>query len=1037
MPQEQPVINVPLLAPNQQAPKSGSPFGRLRKITNGIAVKFRREDGGLKVEKRDGWSQLSKTVFDVRDMSSLGTGGLASPAVLAELDGGLVGLGGGLAMAYAPSRAAWGQLPAPATSVGQYHATASPFRRPVLVSEDTIDYLDAACIDEVRLRTFRKGGNVYRMINDADEEPIMAPTAITSGRIKTVTDGAKFFTFYDGSSTTIRVLVNDSDGSAVSVSTVVTSALHAGEYWDIAPVPTGGCVLAIRGATTDVELYFVTCPATTIGVVHVNNATVTCNNGLAFLKSGDASHVYLAATNITWPGTHAINAYQIDLAGSVTHSYAIAAILPDRYVSNLTGYVVPGTSDVWVSWSHAGVTAGLGIYPLNNLTMTVFCPSGGSASAATTVRSVTLASRPFLLGTRWVVLTYYASCLGVSIFPRAEPTPQPTYFLLDIAAQQIVGRLEYRTASMNWTTASWDPGTSDQGPNFFQVPSPFQDGLSVPHVPCGFAANLTTVRVDVSDVVVTDTVTPQVGYLDIRFDGPAVPVQYANEVLLGGAMARTFGGSAAPSVGIELGGEAPSLASDATSGRLHTTAQYSYVVWYTVLHPDGTTTSSRVSAPVQGATAGADKAIKVTIQTLRVTTHEKVLIQVGRTVWDSGTSSMLPGHHKITVDQSTAGDVRVPIVNDPTVDTIDFIDTIADTTAAIGPLVYTDDGGQLDRDPGPPFSVSCASGDRVFVAGYSDRIHYSFSVAPGESVQFNEDEMYVVLPTAKRITGLSADENGRVLAYTETNCYVIETATGLLDGTGAGANPTPRLLTAPIGCQLGGFTVNTGQGVLFTSSQGGIWLTPRGLEDPTFAGAPVEDETGQAFVGAAVDENQRIYFANASGMVVYDQVSNIWSVFTTPTAPAAVGTWQGQVVYADSAGQVWRLTPGTSHSDAGAFVATVVYVDDISPATVHGYTVLYEVYLLGKYAGAHTLIVDVTYDGSDSTAEVFQEDFTSPVNPYRFQFAPKINECNSLGLILADSDAGGGPSGGFVLEGLGLYIGTERGGKWVPRVPPA
>src|SRR6185503_12627185 len=134
--------------------------------------------------------------------------------------------------------------------------------------------------------------------------------------------------------------------------------------------------------------------------------------------------------------------------------------------------------------------------PMKNMVKTShFIGSGGVFSVGTS-RSVSLAGRAFKLGTRYLVPCYYASVSQASALTnQALPLAQPTYFLIDLATVDIVGELEFGTASFDWPYTAWSTNPADQyGTRFCMLPSSFVDASGIVHLTLGYASDMQNVQ---------------------------------------------------------------------------------------------------------------------------------------------------------------------------------------------------------------------------------------------------------------------------------------------------------------------------------------------------------------------------------------------------------------------------------------------------------------------------------------------------------------------------------------------------------------
>jgi hypothetical protein len=1018
------------------------PVGRLRRLSNGIVQKH-RPDGSIRVDKRRGFHALSPNSFNVTDGSVDSTDGISGTTLLAALGDELVQIGDSVPYVYAPSGPRFERFQ-------RTVMTETARRRVVHAGTESISIPDAARVGNVHCYVWKAGGACYAtFIDDATQTPIRTPFEVAGeGRVKIVSDGVRFWLFRDNDGTDVQVIAYGTDGVAQGLATVGPLWDTDGP-WDVMAMPgTGnGAVFVERAASSTpyIRLNFLTWSAGIVNTGPVFNEDVPTSFGLGWMRNDfDDEHLYLAtSTQFAFvppvgPDLEVgVYAARLNLDGTLDELYVVKDDLTSQQaiqIGALSGHVESAAQDIWVSWTSFSIAAGANGRPMNNTVTTVRVPSGGAAGAPRVDRSVSLAGRVFRLGSRYLMPVYYASVSGeAAVTSEPVPVAQATYFLLDVETGDIVGRLEHGRAAFDWPFIEWD-GTSFTF-DFFWLPSPFEDATGNVRLPFGFAANVSTVQF--FDGFPFNYAVPQVGLLDIRLGGSGVAIEYADELLLPGPMGITFTGDAFLSAGIELGAEAPLAESDDDAdGAFEAGEQHRYVIVYSVLDSQGNRTRS-VASVATGITTvlPGDNAILLTIPTLRMTMHETVLIEIYRDVWDATNNVAGTSFRKITVDEATPGDDRVPLYNDPTQDTVAFVDTVSNNACAIGEILYTENG-TLDFFPCPTFSTGCVFGDRVFVGGYDDRIYYSFARVPGQALAFNQDVFFFTVPTSQRVTALVPMDN-RLIIFCERSIWYVDGGAFLSPDGLSGSNPSPIELKFANGCTGRALAITAG--ILYASSAGGLWLLTRGLENE-FVGKNVEDDTdGAEIIDIAVDKNQRIACFTETQAIVYDQVVGVWSPWPLTTPPVAGCAWRGAFVYADD-----EEEPRTMEQVADAFdddgdpIVTRVDLQDVSLADINGFQVIWEASCLGEWIGAHMFHVELAYDRADAIDETFEELFDEDIDPYHFDWQPRTTECSAIRMSIWDSFPGDVPSGGFALESIGLYVGIERGAKYSERrIAPA
>jgi hypothetical protein len=1043
-------VSVPLLRPDQSGPRSGGPVGRLRRLLNGIVQKH-RPDGSVKVEKRTGFHLLSSNVSNVTDGNSLGNLGVPGTTLIGTLGDELVQIGKSVPYVYAPSAPSYKKFP-------HLVMTETAFRRVVHAGTQSISRPDGARVGSIACYTWVAGGACYaQWIDLATDTPIRTAVQIaTAGRIKVVADGVRFWLYVDNASTTVTVYAYGTDGvgQGNAAATLLTASTTP---WDVTAMPGvgNGSVIASNAAVgvDYVRLAFATYSAGNVVITGpVFNQYLPSTYGISWLRNDfDPNRLYLATStvfNYTPPGPDPVRNIGIyvgrmQLNGTHDVVYPIVTTLTQdegRTVMGLTGYVASASRDLYLSWGRFARGVSTPGARMNSTTTSHYASAPGSSTLLKVQRSVSLAGRVFKLGTRYVIPTYYASISQEGAQATlAVPVAQPTYFLVDVVTQDIVGRFEYGTAAMDWAFNSWNP-VANFGPGFHWMPSTFDDANGIVHWTAGYVANVETSQVvdpDLGGPPVNKAV-PIAAIADIRLGGRGVPVELETELLIPGPRAVSFSRDDFTMAGFELGAEAPYTGPQGifdAGGIFAAGETHRYGIVYSALDTAGNkirSIASITTAPL--ALTGAQTAFQLVIPYLRMTMHAKVLIEIYRDVWDATNHLAGSQLRKITVDEQSPGDTRAPYYNDPTQDALVFVDKITNDACKVGAPIYTDDG-TLDSFACPTFSVGCVFGDRVFVGGYDSRIFYSFSKTPGQTLAFNEDEFFFTVPTSQRVTALVPLDN-RLFIFCEKSIWYVDGGDFLSADGRSGSNPIPIELKFKNGCKGRAEAITAG--IIYDSSAGGLWLLTRGLEN-IYIGQNVQDDmAGVTVLDIAIDKDQRIGVLTSNArIIVYDQVTGVWSPWQLVATGVALCSWQGRFTFADNGNGTARQQTDAAYDDDGTFIQTRIDIQDISLADINGFQVIWETSALGEWKGAHTFNVEVTYDGGTTIDETFSHLFDVAVVPFRFDWQPKTIECSAIGLSIYDTLVSGF-SQGFTLESLGLYVGVERGAKYQERrISPA
>jgi len=255
-------------------------------------------------------------------------------------------------------------------------------------------------------------------------------------------------------------------------------------------------------------------------------------------------------------------------------------------------------------------------------------------------------------------------------------------------------------------------------------------------------------------------------------------------------------------------------------------------------------------------------------------------------------------------------------------------DTMNDGQLSTREILYTD-GGVLDNDHPASCEFVRATEDRVWLAGLWDRTQLQSSkiLVPGEPPQFSDSPAFrAVIPVD--CTGL-AIQDGVVVAFGASSIYAIQGA-GPND-QGQGSWDSPRCITKSTGCVNAQSILETSSGTFFESDRG-IELLPRGMGEPIFIGAGVQDLSTQLLgvsnipvvTSAAVITSQesrtaRFCIGLSKYVLVYDLDANAWGFDEYPYEVVAICDTEAGAVLARldaSGGFGFLLEDGTATRDS-------------------------------------------------------------------------------------------------------------------------
>lgn len=449
--------------------------------------------------------------------------------------------------------------------------------------------------------------------------------------------------------------------------------------------------------------------------------------------------------------------------------------------------------------------------------------------------------------------------------------------------------------------------------------------------------------------------TTGIGSVTINFTPSTT---YSRAELAGGlhicaGLLRLYDGATLSEHGFTVFPETLSLASAAASGGALSDGSYGYKAVYK--WTDNTGRDHRSAPTLNNLTVtlnggGAEQLPTINIPTLRLTEKTNVAIELYRTE-DAGTT-----YYKVTDDLS-------PLLNDETVDSVQFADTVSDADLINNEILYTT-GGVLENLQAPAaYQITVHNGDRIAVIdenGY--RVYFSKQIEENGPVEFTDSIYRDIDPTggpASTIKGM----NDKLIIFTQDACFFI-----LGNGpnnTGAQDDLTkPEIIATDIGCTSPASAVLSPKGILFQSRKG-IWiLTPSlGLE---YVGDRVETYNGETVTSAAVvgKVNQIRFLLAEKRALVFNYNSNRWATFANHGGLASV-TIGDNYYYLREDGALYKEN-SSSFADADSPIKLKFETAWLPMDTIQGFGRVYRILILGDYRSAHRLKVRVAYNYIDA-----------------------------------------------------------------------
>lgn len=530
-----------------------------------------------------------------------------------------------------------------------------------------------------------------------------------------------------------------------------------------------------------------------------------------------------------------------------------------------------------------------------------------------------------------------------------------------------------------------------------------------------------------------------VNSLQIDHSAPRIgtPAQLAGNLHIPGGYLKMYDGVSVVEHGFHLYPDTSTAAQSGAAGLAN--GAYQYIVVYEWIDGKGQIHRSVTSLPVAFTVTGGPRNVTLTIPTLRYTSKKApVRAEVVISVYRTAASGTL--FYKASSDTA-------PLYNDPTVDTVSFVDTTTDATLTARPLLYTT-GGTLDNYTVPSCNVVRVFKNRLFVAGLEREsdVLFSKSHVNDEGVAFSDLFNLQVGNQGGSVTALAVLDEKLVL-FKETGIYIL-TGDGPTDTGAQNDFLVPQQVASDVGCTEPESIAETPNGVMFKSAKG-IYLLSRALQ-VEYVGAKVEEFNALNVSGAVVvpDQNQVRFTTTQGRSLVYDYFFQLWTTFTNQESVSAVG-WNSSFVYLRPTGEA--LQESTTYSDDNTVIRTRIGTQWFQTGGLQGFQRCYTGILIGEYIGEHRLRVRVAYDFEPFYREDFimnpipvvngdvygtdvygAGEFGGGTGVYQFDFKPARQKCQSMRLLIEDTFPDNTGTGAFNITGLTLIIGVKGGTNRVP-----
>lgn len=636
------------------------------------------------------------------------------------------------------------------------------------------------------------------------------------------------------------------------------------------------------------------------------------------------------------------------------------------------------------------------------------------------LRSVGLASKAFQFnGTIYLIAAY-------------SQTFQPTYFLIDLNGN-IICKVAYSNGG-GYITSQVLPSVSING-NDIQVCYLIKDFL--------VSVNKTQGAANAAGIYTQTGINLATFEINISSQFSA---EIASVLSLTGGFVWMYDSIKPVELGFQVWPEDLNATTSGAGGFL-SAQQYFYVFTYEWTDGQGNLHRSAPSVPLGVVTTGTTSSNTINVPTLRLT-------------YKTGMNPVrLVGYRWSTAQQNyyQFTSIQSPVVNDPTVDSIAVVDTLADSSILGNTLLYTT-GGVIENIAPPASVVSTLFKNRLFIVDAEDRnlLWYSKQVIETTPIEMSDLLTLYVAPSINGqgstgpITALSAMDDKLIIFKKDAIYYL--TGTGP-DNTGANNDFSDAVfITSTVGCANQSSIVLQPQGIMFQSDKG-IWLLERNLATQ-YIGAPVESFNSSIIKSALTipGTNQVRFTLNSGTTLMFDYYFQQWGTFTG--IPAISSTlYQGLHTYLNSSVQVFQETPGVFADSANPVLMSFTTAW-LKLTGLQGYQRVYWFNILSNYLTPHKLNVQIGYDfnpgitqttlitplnsnllwGSDSVYSA-STPWGGISNVEQWRVFLEQQKCDSIQVTISelyDSTKGIAPGAGLTMSGLDFIVGGKAS---YPKLP--
>lgn len=441
--------------------------------------------------------------------------------------------------------------------------------------------------------------------------------------------------------------------------------------------------------------------------------------------------------------------------------------------------------------------------------------------------------------------------------------------------------------------------------------------------------------------------------------------EFGRDLIVAGACPLRYDGDTVTELGFHTAPDGTIALTESTthaSAEMASSKTYLYQLCYEERDATGAIHRGAMSVPQSITLSSGGTGVTIAIPTYRLTSKRRVTIGVWRSIGDDTSDEPLL-YRVNSLDPSATG-ANGYVLNDPTTDTVTFLDMMPDATLITKERAYTN-SGVLSNDPIGLGHVLIASKDRLFWNDPTDAnvVRYSQRRLDGYGPDLPAD-LSIRVPGGAITALATLDTSVLVFSATEVRRFA---------GDGPLPNPDaapqidfspPDIVTGDVGCTSQRSIAITSDRILFKSSRG-IYQIGRDYQ-VAYVGAPVEGYNAQDVVSAdAVPGRTQVLFLTSSGRsLLYDYFFGQWSTFTNHEGLDAIAV-AGRYHYIRASSvdlRVFRANTA-SYLDATAEIPLALETAWIKLGGYHqGWQKVWHAAFLGTYKSAHLLRVSIATD---------------------------------------------------------------------------